>query len=449
MRTPHRIDPQAHSHRIDPHAHSQPHPHDHSEALDGRSDVPHVRSGARRNPYEELADLDDGPLEDTSLEEFLGGGTGEPGAEPEREPEEEPEWTPPVHRRGGRRRRGRGRFAGLPLALKAVVGLVVLAAFVALTDRWALLYAEHRTADTLKDRLDLAAAPEVEIGGFPFLTQLVDKRLESVRLTVPDVAADRVSLAKVSATAHDIRLDADGLTSVRGARVPRLDGDVLLSFADLNRELGASQVTFTGDGPDRVRARGTLPVAGHDLRLRAEATIQRQGERGIATEIGGMRLDIGDLATYRPGTRSSEGLHLTPKASADLARETRKAKALLSVPAIVRRMGVPEATVREALGDDGKLAELTGSPRFARQAQSLNLIDLALENPELLRDLGLDPGLLDALSQLTRPVLADRLSLSFELPEPKRGNVRLRDVRVEEDGIRVRLTGSGLAVGGS
>ncbi|WP_326573487.1 DUF2993 domain-containing protein [Streptomyces sp. NBC_00481] len=416
MRSPHRTDPHQYGH--------------------DRSDTP-------RNPYDELGTLDDGPLEVTSLEEFF----DEDTAERRDEPEQEPEWTPPVHRRGGRRRRG--RFAGLPLAVKAVVGLVVLASFVALGDRWALLYAEHEAADTLEDRLDLAAAPEVEIGGFPFLTQLAGKRLDSVRVTVPDVAADRVSLAKVSATAHDIRLDADGLTSVRGARVPRLDGDVLLSFADLNRELGASQVTFTGDGRDRVRARGTLPVAGRDLRLRAEATIQRQGERGIATRIGGMRLDIGDLATYRPGTRASDGLHLTPHASADLARETRKAKALLSVPAIVRRLGVSDAAAREALSDDGELAELTGSPRFARQAQSLNLIDLALDNPAVLRGLGLDPDLLDALSRLTRPVLADRLSLSFELPEPEHGTMRLRDVRVEEDGIRVRLTGSELAVGSS
>ncbi|MFI6856737.1 DUF2993 domain-containing protein [Streptomyces sp. NPDC050416] len=418
MRTPHRMDMQDLSH--DP----SEHPH-------GPSDQP-------RNPYEELAALDDGPLEETPLEDFL-------GAEAEQRDEAEREWSPPDHRRGGRRRRN--RFAGLPLAVKAVVGLVVLAAFLALGDRWAVLYAEHRAADTLKDRLDLAAAPEVEIGGFPFLTQLADERLESVKVTVPDVAADRVSLAKVSATAHDIRLDADGLTSVRGAHVPRFDGDVLLSFEDLNRELGASQVTFTGEGRDRVRADGTLPVAGHDLRLRAEARIQRQGERGIATEIGGMRLDIGNLATYRPGTRASEGLHLTPKGAADLSRETRKAKALLSVPAIVQRMGVPEATVRDALADDGKLTELTGSPKFARQAERLNLIDLALDNPQVLRRIGLDPDLLDELSGLTRPVLADRLALAFELPKPEQGDVRLDDVRVEEDGIRVRVSGSGLNVG--
>ncbi|MFE7166844.1 DUF2993 domain-containing protein [Streptomyces sp. NPDC057616] len=364
----------------------------------------------------------------------------------EGEEDEEP-WAPPNHRRGGRRRK-RGRLAGLPFALKAVAGLCVLTAFLTLADRWALLYAEHRAAEVLKDRMKLTAAPEVEIAGFPFLTQLADGRLHSVRVTVPDVAADRVTLAKVTATAHDVRLDApDGPTSVRGAGIPRLDGDVLLSFADLNRELGASQVTFTGRGHDRVLARGTFPVAGHDLRLRADARIGRDGDHGIATQIGGMQLDIGDLATYRPGTRSTEGLHLTRRSVARLAHEKRKAKALFSVPAVIRRLGVPDSVVREALRSDDELARVTGTPRFVHRAMRLNLIDLALEHPALLKRLGLDPALLNELPRLTRPVLADRLSLGFRLPAPHRGALRLKDVRVEKDGIRVRIEGAGLAVG--
>jgi hypothetical protein len=364
----------------------------------------------------------------------------------EGEEDEEP-WAPPNHRRGSRRRK-RGRLAGLPLALKAVAGLCVLTAFLTLADRWALLYAEQRAAEVLKARLKLTAAPEVEIAGFPFLTQLADGRLHSVRVTVPDVAADRVTLAKVTATAHDVRLDApDGPTSVRGAGIPRLDGDVLLSFADLNRELGASQVTFTGRGHDRVLARGTFPVAGHDLRLRADARIGRDGDHGVATQIGGMQLDIGDLATYRPGTRAGEGLHLTRRSVARLTRETRKAKALFSVPAVVRRLGVPDSVVREALRSDGKLARVTGTPRFIHRAMRLNLIDLALSHPALLKRLGFDPALLNELPRLTRPVLADRLSLGFRLPTPHRGALRLRDVRVEKDGIRVRIEGAGLAVG--
>lgn len=427
----------------------------------------------RPNPYEELGDLDEGPPEDTRPEDFPGRGARDPagpveGADDSEDVEDwvedspvedssapgacsgsEDPWTPPVHRRGGRRtrsRRGR-RLSNLPPAARAVVTLLAFTAFLTLADRWAVLYAEHRTADVLQDRMGLAAAPEVDIGGFPFLTQVADGRLESVRLAVPDVAAERVSLARVSATARDVRLDTDGLMSVRGAHAPRLDGEVLLSFADLNRELGASQVKFTGVGGDRVLARGTLPVAGQNLRVRAEARIRREGERGISTSVGGMRLDIGELATYRPGTGPSQGLHLTPAAADDVARQSRKARALLSLPTMAQRLGVPDTVIRETLSDDGKLADLTGSPRFARQAAGLNLLDLARDNPDVLRRLGLDPALLDALTRLTRPALADRLSLAFDLPAPKRGELRLRDVRVEEQGIRVRVTGENLSTG--
>ncbi|MBQ0847552.1 DUF2993 domain-containing protein [Streptomyces sp. BH-SS-21] len=417
---------------------------------------PHPPPNLPPNPYEDLAALDDGPrddgpIDDGPLDDFL---RDEEPAFPE-EPEE-PRWAPPDHRKGagGRRRRRRGSvrartpLSALPLAAKAVIAVLVLAAFLALGDRWALLYAERTAAEKVRDQLDLRAAPEVEIDGFPFVTQVLDRRLDSVSVTVQDVAADRISLAKVSATATGVRLDG-GPTSLRGARVPSLDGEVLLSFDDLNRELGASQVTFTGHGGDEVRARGTLPVAGHDLRLRADARIRRDGERGISTEVGGMRLDIGDLATFRPGTRESEGLHLTRKSADRLAKEKRRAKELLSVPAIAGRFGVPDSAVRAALRDDNDFARFTGSPKFVRGLMKVNLVDLAVDHPEIIERLGFDPALLDGLSRLTRPALVDRLSIGFRLPKPPQGELRLRDVRVHKDGISVRVTGQDLAVGAS
>ncbi|MFI6880598.1 DUF2993 domain-containing protein [Streptomyces sp. NPDC050400] len=397
--------------------------------------VPSEPLRAASSPYDELAALAGNPLDD-----FLHEEPDDPG-----DPDGE-EWAPPNHRRGSRRR---NRFAGLSIVTKGVVAVVVLVSFLALADRWAVLYAEHRAAQQLKKELKLTAAPEVEIQGFPFLTQLADRRIDEMKVTVPDVAADRVTLAKVQATARDVRIEGSGLTDISGAHVDAMHGEVLLSFADMNRELGASQVTFTGHGRDRVLARGTLPVAGHQVKVRADATIRRLGGTGIATDIDGMRLDIGDLASYRPGTGTTEGLHLTAKSVDRITEETDKARRLLSVPAIVRRAGVPDGVVREALHSDAKLSELTGSPRFVKQLMGMNLIDIAIDHPWLLQKIGLDPALLDGLARLTRPELADRLSLAFRLPElpGDHGYVRLRDVTVEKDGIRVDLSGAGLAVG--
>ncbi|MFE6893364.1 DUF2993 domain-containing protein [Streptomyces sp. NPDC057694] len=394
-------------------------------------------AGRYASPYDELADLDDGRRGDNPLDDVL-------HEEPAYRDDEE--WSPPDHRSRGRR-----RFGSLSLAVKGVVAVLVLTAFLALADRWAVLYAEHRAAQQLKKELKLTAAPEVEIEGFPFLTQLADRRVHELKVTVPDVAADRITLAKVQATAQNVRIEGDGLTDISGATVDRMRGEVLLSFADLNRELGASQVTFTGHGHNRVLARGTLPVAGHDLKVRADATIQRLGASGISTDIDNMSLAVGDLATYRPGTGADQGLHLTPKSVDRLTAETDKARRLLSIPAIVHRVGVPASAVRQAERSDAKLSELTGSPRFVKKVMGMNLIDIAADNPWLLQKLGIDPNLLDGLTKLTRPELADRLSLAFQLPKlpGDHGYVRLRDVKVEKGGIRVDLSGAGLSVGGS
>ncbi|WP_234440400.1 DUF2993 domain-containing protein [Streptomyces rimosus] len=361
-----------------------------------------------------------------------------------RSEEDDPEaWAPPNHRR---RKRGISRFAAAPKTAKLLVAVLVCVAFLALSDRFAVLYAQHAAAEKLKESLHLNAAPEVDIKGFPFLTQVVGKRLEQVDVTVPDLAADRVSLAKVEASAKDVRLDGDLPTSLTGATVGSMQGTVLLSFDDMNRELGASQVKFSELGPNSVRAVGQLPIAGHELRVQAEAHIRQAGDRGISTDIGKMRLDIADVAVYRPGTGKEDGLRLTRKAAAEVSRQAAKVKAMLGVPAIAERLGIPQQAIDEALRSEEKLHELTGAPRFIEQLMQVNLVDVVVDHPWLLQKVGIDPKILGALSGLTKPQLADRLSLSFRLPKTP-GDVRLRDISVERDGIRVKFSGAGLPIG--
>ncbi|AJT65204.3 hypothetical protein T261_3536 [Streptomyces lydicus] len=406
------------------------------------------------NPYADLAALADpepepepepqpefGPIRRTYLNER--DDSDDPLGLGLRSDVEEEEWTPPNHRR---RKRGISRFAAVPITVKLLVAAVVCTAFLALFDRFAVLYAQNKTQEKLKDALHLTAAPEVEIQGFPFLTQVLDKHLDRVDVTIPDLAADRVSLAKFTATADDIRIDGDLPTSIKGATIGRMHGSVLLAFDDMNRELGASQVKFSEMGRDTVRADGQLPIAGHRLRVRAEARIRRAGDRGISTDISRMRLDIGDVAVYRPGTGKEEGLRLTRKAATQLSREAAKAKAMLGIPAIAQRIGIPQAYIDLALHDEEKLHELTGSPRFIEKLMKVNLVDVVVDHPWLLEKVGIDPKILGTLTGLTKPQLADQLSLSFQLPKTP-GDIRLRNISVEEDGIRADLAGANLPFG--
>ncbi|GAU64726.1 hypothetical protein SSP35_01_00620 [Streptomyces sp. NBRC 110611] len=352
-------------------------------------------------------------------------------------------WAPPNHRR---MKRGVSRFAAVPITLKLLVAVVVCSAFLALGDRFAVLYAQHKTAEKLKEALHLNATPEVDIAGFPFLTQVVGKRIDQVRVTIPDLAADRVSLAKFEATANDIRIDGDLPASIKGATIGSMRGSVLLAFEDMNRELGASQVKFSEVGPNTVRAEGQLPIAGHELRVHAEARIQRAGDRGISTDISRMRLDIGDVAVYRPGTGKDDGLRLTQKAAAELSRQAARVKAMLSIPAIAERIGIPKEYIDDALRSEDKLHQLTGSPRLVHELMKVNLVDVVLDHPWLLQKVGVDPKILGELIGLTKPQIADQLSLSFQLPKSP-GDVRLRNISVVSDGIRAEISGSNLPVG--
>ncbi|MFF0742215.1 DUF2993 domain-containing protein [Streptomyces sp. NPDC004111] len=389
------------------------------------------------NPYEELARLappepDYGAYEpDVGL---LGLGLKSD------EDDEDDEWQPPNHR-------GRSRLAAVPVVLKVAVAAVVCAAFLLLADRFALLYAQNKAEDQLKKSMKLATRPEVDIHGFPFLTQVFDKRLDRVDVAVPDVDADRVSIAEVRATARDISIVGSLPTSIQGAVIGSVEGDVLLSFDDLNRELGSSQAKFRKDGHDRIKVTGELPIAGTKVLLGAEAHIRRDGDQAVSTTIDHMRVDLPGLVTYRPGKdRATSGLRLHPQAAAALAKQAARVKELLAVPAVVERLGIPKEWVDKALSSEAELHRLTGSPRFVKQLMGLNLVDVVIDHPWLLEKVGIDPKMIASLLAMRPPELSEKLSMNFRLPKTP-GELRLREIKVEPEGIRADLAGTGLSFG--
>lgn len=350
---------------------------------------------------------------------------------------DEPEYedSMPYLRAVRRRRRSR-----LTMTLKLGIAFCVLLAFLAVGDRWAALYAEDKAAAKVQKALKLHAEPEVHINGFPFLTQLASDKLDDVDLTIPDVPAGRVSVAQVNGSVKDVHIVGDAPTSIKGAVLGRMKGNVLLDFDDLDRELGTSQVKFTAGDRSTVLADGELPVAGKDVKVRARAHVQRTGDHGVGTTVDDMRLVVPGLFSFVPGDGKGAGLRLARPLAERIQHDAAKARALFGVRAVTKRFGLTDERAARVRQNEQELHRVTGAPKFLDKVMKVNMLDVVMERPWLMKKLGVDPALVEGLKKIEEPKLADKLSLSQKLPKMP-GDVRLRGISVTKDGIRASLTG--------
>ncbi len=297
---------------------------------------------------------------------------------------------------------------------KITAAVVVVLAFLLLGDRWAVLYAEKVAAQKVQEELGLHAEPEVHVDSFPFVAQLAAGRLDRVEATVPHVPAGRVSVAKVEGTVDDLRIVGNLPNSVKGAVLSELRGEVFLDFDDLNREVGASQVQLTpGRQKNTVRAHGEMPVAGTQAEIRARAHMERTGDHGVAMAVADTRIVVPGLLTYTPG--EGGGLQLAAPAADKM--------------------------------DDSDFEQATGEPLSPGQLMKGSALDALTEHPELLKPAGIDPSLIRGLQKVQEPKVAKELQFSARLPDSMPGDIRLRDISVEKDGVRAELTGSDVPLG--
>ncbi len=297
---------------------------------------------------------------------------------------------------------------------KVVVALAVVLAFLALGDRWAVLYAENLAAQQVQKALKLRAEPEVHIDSFPLIGEVLAGNIGHVEVNVPDVEAGPVSVAQVKGTVDDIRIVGSLPSSVKGAVLSRVRGDVLLDFKDLNREVGASQIHLM-PGPEKntVLAGGDVPVGDKQAQIRGRAQLQRTGDRGLRMTVQDTRVVVPGLLTYVPG--KGGGLQLT-------------------------------APVADKM-DEGELQQTTGTHVLPQQMMKGHVLDTLVDHPSLLKPTGIDPSLIQGLQKLREPKVAQKMEFSAQLPDNLPGDIRLRDISVTKNGIRAQLTGKDVPVG--
>jgi hypothetical protein len=165
-----------------------------------------------------------------------------------------------------------GCLAAVLVLLGVVLGVLVV------VDRVGVGIAEDRVAEQLADRGQLAGTPDVEITGFPFLTQAVSGRYSDVRihLTAEELGQPAGTRADVSLQGVHVPL-SDALSgSVQQIPVDRVDGTATLSYSLLADQLGGD-TALTQDG-DGIRLTKSVEVLGFEFPVTAAGTVTLDGQ---------------------------------------------------------------------------------------------------------------------------------------------------------------------------
>jgi hypothetical protein len=210
----------------------------------------------------------------------------------------------------------------LLVVVVALLGLLLVA------DRVAVGVAEHRLAQELAAEGRLQGEPQVDITGFPFLTQALAGRYDEIR-----ISAAAAELGQPEGTRADLALQgveaplSEILSgSVRDVPVERIDGTATLSYALLSAQLGGD-TTLRREG-DRLRITRTVELLGQRVPLTAVGQVTVAGDEividvdeaaGAGVELPGFLVErASDLLDLRyPAPALPFGLQLTGVAAAE------------------------------------------------------------------------------------------------------------------------------------
>ena len=192
---------------------------------------------------------------------------------------------------------------------RLLIGLALLALLVVAADRLAVRAAQFAAAKTLQTSESLARRPAVKIHGFPFLTQLMNGRLDNVTVVATGVSVGTgrlaVVLARLDVDLHDVTVK-NNFTQVH---VASGSATGLIPYSELSRELGASiRYVGAGSGGGRVEAARAVRVSGRSV----EATVGAQvsAVNGVLHFVGLTAENSGAPAAVQAQLRHALGTRL-------------------------------------------------------------------------------------------------------------------------------------------
>lgn len=180
----------------------------------------------------------------------------------------------------------------LLIAVLVLLGLAVAA------DRVLVALSEDLLAGAIQEEGQLPAEPDISIEGFPFLTQAINGRYDSVRVGL-DVAALGLppgATADIQLQGAQVPLKAVFSRSVSSVPVDKVVGAVTFPFDYIGEQLGGATVARDGSG---MRVETTVSLLGQDFPVAATAELALVGGEVAltASNVEGLGTELPDEVT--------------------------------------------------------------------------------------------------------------------------------------------------------
>lgn len=166
--------------------------------------------------------------------------------------------------------------------LISAITLIVLVGLAIGGDRVAVAIAENQMADQIQQS-GLSVKPNVDITGFPFLTQLAGHEFHHVVISASNVTGAPVVISSIHADLYGMHISSD----YKSATVDSLTGTALITYTAIENAAGIPQdVIKLGPGPTPSQITATV-----DLQI-VSASVTAQITKVSATQF---RISVSDL----------------------------------------------------------------------------------------------------------------------------------------------------------
>jgi hypothetical protein len=160
--------------------------------------------------------------------------------------------------------------------------LIVLMALLVVADRVGAWAAERAVAEQVSQELDeygvSASPPDITVGGFPFLTQALDGRYESVGVRLRDVESEGLQLPVLDLTATGVTASVSTLLERSGpVDAAEVVGTATIGYASVAELTELPELSLSAEPDGALRVRVPVEVAGLSLTLAGVATVAVDG----------------------------------------------------------------------------------------------------------------------------------------------------------------------------